>query len=918
VGSAELLTASGLLRPLVGRESELARLEGLLAKVRDGESAAVLVRGEPGIGKSALLEHLTAMASGFQVVRALGVEGEIDLPYAGLHQLCRSMLEKIGVLPEPQRDALSVAFGLTSGEVPDRYMVGLAALSLMSEVAAMNPLLCVVDDAQWLDAPTMQALAFVARRLGADLVGLVFASRERLEDLEDVPELELVGLNPLDARTLLDSTLTGRLDEYVRDRFLAETNGNPLAVLELPRALTTAEAATGIIRASAGSLSSRIEDSFRTQLEPLPDDTRRLLVLAAAEPLGDPLLLLHAASQLELSVEAADAAAEAGLFLIRERCSFRHPLVRSAVYTAATPHDRRTAHAALAEATDASIDPDRKAWHRAQATAVPDEDVASELERTAARAKARGGLAAAGTFLERSAMLTPEAGKRAQRALAAADTMFEAGAFDAVLNLLQATDSAQFDELQAARAQCLHALVVVMTSQKEKKEPLLQLLAAAERLGHLDPAAGRAVHLEALNQAFYLADAETLEAVVEAIDASPASGSGEVLEQILQGWAQMLGRGFPAGAESLSEAMVFLRDKAELQESELPSFYFAEGVARSLWDLDSWETITGRGVQVAREFGALLLLSRFLESWADVKIAMGDFSTATAAHVEADELAEVTRASGGDAFWLNAYRCEEIEALRRIDHEEREGKGTPAFCDYARALVYNGAGRYDSALEAAQRSCDRHATGAYSFALVELVEAAARSSQSERANLALEQLVERTRLAGTEWALGLEARATALLTDDPAAADALYTEAIERLGDAQARPDLGRAHLLYGEWLRRENRRSAAREHLRTAYTMFSEMGIAGFADRARRELTATGETARKRTPDTSSQLTPQEAHIAQLARDGLSNSEIGARLFISPRTVEYHLHKVFVKLDITSRGQLEHVLTEPRVPPPT
>jgi DNA-binding CsgD family transcriptional regulator len=795
--------------------------------------------------------------------------------------------------------------------VPDRYIVGLAALSLMSEVAAMNPLLCVVDDAQWLDPATTQALAFVARRLGADLVGLVFASRERLEDLEDIQELELCGLSPLDARTLLDSALVGRLDEHVRDRFLAETRGNPLAVLELPRALTAAEAATGIIRRSGGSLSSRIEDSFRVQLEPLPDDTRRLLVLAAAEPLGDPLLLFNAASHLELSVEAADAAAEAGLFHIRERCSFRHPLVRSAVYGAATPRDRRIAHSALAEATDATVDPDRKAWHRAQATAVPDEDVAAELERTATRAKARGGLTAAGTFLERAAMLTPEAGKRAERALAAADTMFEAGAFDAVLNLLRGADTAQFDELQAARAQCLHALVVVMTPHDEKKEPLLQLLAAAETLKQHDPAGGRAVHLEALNQAFSVTDPEILQAVVEAIEASPASESGEILEQILQAWAQMLGRGFPAGTDSLREAMVFLRDKPELQESELPSFWFTEGVARSLWDLDSWETITRRGVQVTREFGALLLLSRFLESWADVKIAMGDFSSATAAHAEANALAEVTRGSAGDAFWLNAYLCQETEALRRIDHEESEGKGTPTFSDYARALVYNGAGRYNYALEAAQRSCDRHATRAYSFALVELVEAAARSGQSERANLALEQLVERTQLAGTDWALGLEARATALLTDDPAAAEVLYREAIERLGDAHARPDLGRAHLVYGEWLRRENRRSAAREPLRTAYTMFSEMGIAGFADRARRELAASGERARKRAPDTRSQLTPQEAQIARLARDGLSNPEIGARLFISPRTVEYHLHKVFGKLDIKTRSELGRVLPE-------
>ena len=877
----------------------------------------MLVRGEPGVGKSALLGHLIASASGFQVVRAVGVEGEVDLPYAGLQQLCRSMLDTISVLPEPQRDALGVAFGLSQGDVPDRYIIGLAALGLMSEVSATNPLLCVIDDAQWLDPATTQALAFVARRLRADSVALVFASRERLQDLEGIREIELAGLSPQDALTLLDSTLIGRLDPHVRDRFLAETYGNPLAVLELPRALTTAEAATGVIRRSGGSLSSRIEDSFRAQLEPLPADTRRLLELAAAEPLGDPLLLLNAASRLGLTIEAADAAAEAGLFHIRERCSFRHPLVRSAVYASATQRDRRIAHGALADATDQNVDPDRKAWHRAQATAAPDEEVAAELERTAARAKARGGHAAAGTFLQRAAMLTPDASRRAERTLSAADTMFEAGAFDAVLDLLRTADIAQFDELQAARAECLHALVSVITLHhpEEKKDSLLQLLGAAERLKQLDPHAGRAVHLEALNQVFYVTDAAILDAVIRAIDASPADGSGEVLEQILHAWAQMLGSGFPAGADSLREVMVFLRDKPQLEDSDLPSLHFVEGVARSLWDIDTWETITRRGSELARESGALLLHSRFLNSWAHAKVAMGDFPSATAAYAEAQAIAEVTRGFAAEEsgpvspLWLDAYRFQETDALKRIDDDEREGNGASSFFNYARALVYNGAGRYNYAVDAAQRSCDQHALRIYSPALVELIEAAARCGQGERAHIALEQLVERTQLGGTDWALGVEARATALLTTDAAAAEALYEEAIDRLSRTHTRPDLARAYLVYGEWLRRENRRSAARDSLRTAYAIFTDIGIAGFAERARRELSATGEKARKRTSDTRDQLTPQEAQIARLARDGLSNPEIGARLFISPRTVEYHLHKVFGKLDINSRKELDRAL---------
>jgi hypothetical protein len=462
----------------------------LLATVRAGGSAALVVRGEPGIGKSALLEQLIASARGLQVVRAVGVEGEVDLPYAALHQLCRPMTRQIDALPQPQSDALQVAFGLAAGEAPDRYMVGLAALGLMSEAAATQPVLCVVDDAQWLDPETTRALAFIARRLGADSVGLVFATREVVEELGGVPEMHLDGLSAADARTILDSVLLGHRDDMVRERLLAEARGNPLALTELPRALTAAEAATGIARQSE-SLSTRIEASFRRQLELLPDETRRLLLVAAAEPLGDPLLLIRAAARLGLSVEAADAAEQAGLFRVRERCSFRHPLVRSAVYGAATPGERRAAHSAIAEATDARLDPDRRAWHRAQATPAPDEEVAMELEGTAARAKARGGLAAAGAFLERAAILTPDMRRRADRALAAAEVMYEAGSFDSAERLLRAIDARHLDELPLARAEGLGAEVSLARGEPttaERTELVLKLLDAAKRLQGRHPA----------------------------------------------------------------------------------------------------------------------------------------------------------------------------------------------------------------------------------------------------------------------------------------------------------------------------------------------------------------------------------------------------------------------------------------------
>jgi DNA-binding CsgD family transcriptional regulator len=905
---AERSAASGL-RPLVGREHELERLEALLTTVRDGRSAAVFVRGEPGVGKSALLSSLIASASGFQVVRAIGVEGEVDLPYAGLQQLCRSMIDTIEVLPEPQRDALRVTFGLESGEASDRYLVGLAVLSLMSEVAAAKPLLCIVDDAHWLDPPTTGALAFVARRLGADSVALVMASRETVDGLEGVPEMHLQGLAAAEASALLDSVLIGRLDDTVRERFLAETRGNPLALIELHRALTLAQSTTGSRPQADGSLSGRIEESFKRRLEPLPDDTRRLLVLAAAEPLGDPLLLLRAAAQLDLGTEAADAAEEAGLLDIRERWSFPHPLVRSAVYQSATQRDRRRAHAALADATDPQLDPDRRAWHRAQATPLPDEDVAIELERTAARAKLRGGLGAAGAFLERAAMLTPDVDKRVERALEAAEVKYEAGAIDAAESLLRAVNAGQINDLQAARAERLHAQVSLSRVGPEK-EAVLRLLAAADRLRQLDPSLGHAAHLEALRTGFNSGNREILSAIAQALDESPAPKSEAIVELLVRGWGQLLEQGFPAGTELLREATLALREKPQLEESDLPLLYFTEGITKSSWDLESWEMLARRTVQLARDSGALLMLPRALCSLAEAKVAAGEFSAAATAVAEAEAVSEVTGASlDWDSVWLQAWRFDETEALRRVAQEERRVAGSLPIFDYARALVYNGATRYEAALEAAQRSCDLHPLRTYSWALVELVEAASRCGRHEQATSAFQRLAERTRLVSTDWALGLEARSAALVSDDPAVAEPLYRAAVERLGHARTRPELARAHLVYGEWLRRENRRLDAREQLRTAHGMFSAIGIPGFAERARRELAASGESSRKRTDDTRADLTAQESQIARLASEGLTNPEIGAQLFLSPRTVEWHLRHVYPKLGISSRRELHTVL---------
>ena len=582
----------------------------------------------------------------------------MELAYAGLQQLCAPFLDRAERLPGPQRDALGTAFGLRDGDAPDRFLVGLAVLSLVSDVAEDRALVCIVDDAQWLDAASPQALAFVARRLGAESVGLVFAVREPGGErhFERLPELAVGGLDDRDAHELLATVLTGPLDERVRDRLVAETRGNPLALLELPHGWTPAELAGGFWLSDAPALSERIEQSFRERLAPLPPSTRLLLLVAAAEPLGDPVLVWRAAAELGIGPDAAAPAAAAGLVDLGAQVRFGHPIVRSAVKRAAAPEERQRIHRALAEATDADIDPDRRAWHRAHATVGLDEDVAAELERSADRARARGGLA---------------------------------------------------------------------------------------------------------------------------------------------NW-----RGRDAEAEALMEA---------------------------------------RRQDVVRR---------------------------------------------GEGLFLAAN-------------------------DWGGAIRYNGLGRYEDALAAAERAVEAAGgLGPSDLLLAELIEAAARSGRADRASRPLAQLAEIARAAGTDWALGTHARAAAMLAEGETV-ERLYREAIERLSHVNTRPTLARTHLLYGEWLRRAHRRVDAREQLRVAYAMLSEMGMEAFAERARRELLATGETVRKRTVETLDELTPQEVQAARLAADGQTNPEIGAQLFLSPRTVEWHLTKLFGKLGISSRKQLRSALSD-------
>ncbi len=907
------MVTEGPAEVLHGRRDEREALGGLLRAVRGGQSRVLVVCGEPGVGKTALLESAIGSASGFRVARAVGVESEMELAFAALQQLCAPMLDRLDRLPAPQQDALAVAFGLRTGNAPDRFLVGLAVLSLLAEVAEEQPLLCVVDDAQWLDLASAQALVFVARRLLAESVALILVTRDPGEALRGLPKLAVEGLRDGDARALLGSVLRVPLDERVRERLVAETRGNPLALLELPRGLTSAELAGGFGPPYALGLSGRLEDSFRRRFAGLPVDTQRLLMVAAAEPVGDPVLVWRAAGRLGIGVQAADDTD--GLLTIGASVTFRHPLVRSSVYRTASPEDRQAVHRALADATDPAVDPDRRAWHLAQATPGFDEDVASELERSAGRAQARGGLAAAAAFLERATELTPEPARRAERALAAAQAKHQAGAFDAALRLLAIAESGPLDELQRAQVALLRGQIEFAVHRGRDAPPLL--LSAAMRLEPLDIGLARATYLEALSAAISagrLGARDDVRRTAEAARRAPPSREPpRAPDLLLDGLAVLHTEGYAAGTPMLKRALRAFRSDELSSEEGIRWLWLACRTAMDLWDDESWFALSARQVQLARDAGALAALPLALNLRAGSHIFAGEFAAA-------DTLSEEARAVS-DAIanpdvpharvFLAAWRGQEAETSRLTAAGDRDatarGEGRTIGVDrYATAVLYNGLGRYDDALAAARKATEYPQDLAFfMWGLVELIEAAARSGKPELAADGLRRLSEKTRTIRTDWALGVEAQSRALVSEDDVVEN-LFREAIERLERTRVRVALARTHLLYGEWLRRERRRLDARQQLRHAHEMFTEFGMQAFAERARGELEATGEHARKRTVETRDDLTPQEAQISRLAAEGATNPEIAAQLFISPSTVDYHLRKAFRKLGVKSRHQLE------------
>ncbi|MFD1056102.1 helix-turn-helix transcriptional regulator [Terrabacter terrigena] len=898
---------------LVGRKRERAVLDRLLGAT-DGENGVVLVvHGEPGVGKTALLDYAAVAGQGFRVARTSGVEGEMELPFAALQQLCSPVLDLRERLPRPQRDALNVAFGLNAGAAPSPFLVGLATLGLLSEAAKDTPLVVIVDDAQWLDAGSQRALAFVAHRLFAERIALLFGTRQPSGGLTRLPELHVEPLGRRDANALLVSVLPAPLDDSVLDRVVAETRGNPLALLELPRGLTPTQLAGGFGLPANVPLSASIEVSFTRRLSSLPRDDRRLLLVAAADPVGDPELVRRAARYLGVPDTTVGVLESQGLLVFAPRVVFRHPLVRSAVYRAAGLHERRDVHQALAAATDPDLDPDRRAWHRAQGTATPDEEIATELERSAARAQARGGLAAAAAFLERAATLTPEPSRRATRALTAAETKVQAGALEDASQLLASAEATgSLNEFELARANLSRAQIAFVATHGSDAPALL--LEAAGRLSTLDPSLARQTYLDALSAALFAGrlaqpGARALEVAQAARTAPAPTLKGRGPDLLLDALTTLLSGSYTEAAPRLRRAVnAFGTDKFAAEQ--IRWMWLATIASVQLWDDAEWETLSERHIRIARTTGALGDLPLALTQRIYLHLLSGELEAAASLVAE---IQRVTDTTGSDlapygAVGLAAFRGDQAEASYLIERTRVEvrsrGEGIGlSVLDWATATLNNGLGRYEEALEAAQRVAPRDLNPSM-WIMAELIEAAVRAGTPEAAGAAQSRLASIAEATGTDWAAGIASRSAALIAEGPSA-EALYAAAVNRLGRTRIAVDLARARLLYGEWLRRERRRMDARAELRAAYELFSDFGMEAFAERARIELLATGEHARSRTVDISEQLTPREAQIAHLAAKGSTNREIASQLFISPNTVEYHLRKVFRKLEVKSRTQL-------------
>lgn len=908
----------------VDRQRELQLLAGLLEGARNGRSGVLVIRGEAGIGKTALLDETLDKASDIRAIHVRGAESEMELAYAGVQQLCTPLLGLVDRLPEPQHRAIRVALGLSESAPPNALLVGLAVLTLLGEAGAERPTACIIEDTQWVDKASLQTVAFVARRILADPVVLLFAIRDPWADrsLAGLPELNLRGLDDADARALLSSTMPGHLNRQVRENIIAEAGGNPLALTELHLALRPSALAGGYGLINAKPIAGRIEETFSERVRQLPYDTRVLLLIAAAEPTGNPAWLWAAAERLGIGVDAASAAETSGLVAVESRIRFRHPLVRSAVYHGALLSDRHQVHAALAEAVDGPAAGEHRAWHRAHATAIPDEEVAAELEQSADLARSRGGVSAAAAFLVCAADLTPDPNRRAQRAIEAAQAKLEAGAPQEAWELSVRAEDATDDALLRARVELLRAKLAFAASRGNDAPPLL--LAAAKRLENLDPVLARETYLEALMAAIIAGrlsvgqrDA-TRTVAAAARHAPPAARPPTSVDLLLEGLLVRILDGYVSAAPLLRTAIrqFCVEDAAGTAD---PRWHdITNRVSLDLFDQDTYDSLAARQLDKLRADDALTLLPVALTTLAGVYVQKGHFSEARALLEQAEAIRDSIGAPPQRYIEpiLAANRGQEQltrELVRAsIDCANERGEGFAiSVALYASAILDNSLGQYREALSSCQWALQHDDLGLSGYLLIEMVEAATHCGEDQVATDGLCQLDERAQASGTNTALGLAARSTALVSEGPAA-EAEYLSAIAYLERAPVALYRARTHLVYGEWLRRIHRRKDARRELRLAYDMFEPMGARIFAERTRHELETTGEFVSKPEQNAIVALTAQERHITRLAREGYTNPEIGAQLFLSPRTVEWHLGKIFGKLGVTSRRSLRNVPVEP------
>jgi DNA-binding CsgD family transcriptional regulator len=907
---------------LLDREHERKVLDDLVTAVQEGLGRTVVLYGEAGMGKTRLLEHMVASAPNLRSVSIAGVEAERDLGFAGLHRLLRPFLGRRSRLPKPQRDALGSAFGLQLETPADRFLVGLACLTLLADIAAEEGLVCVIDDAQWMDEESLGVLAFVARRLSADRIALVFGLRDREApsgSLAGLPAIPIGGLPDHAALELLSTRVGADIDTELAQRIVVETSGCPLALLELASELSDEQLRGGRTVSEPLPIGKRLEDHFLRQVEALDDAAQTFLLVAAAETSGDASLVRRVAADMGSDGLAEDAAVASGLLDTARGIKFRHPLVRSAIYGGAPLDLRRSVHNALAANIDPGVDPDRRAQHLAGAARGPDEALANELEEAAHRAGQRGGYSAESSFLLQAAQLTPDPQRQSARLLRAAVAALNAGLPHRGEALLEQARPGLTDPLLAAEAMRLDGRLRVPLAQPPTAPGLL--LAAARAFVPLDRSRARETLLEAVDAALvsqHFTVGTSLTEIAQVALATPAEGSSPqtVAGLLLDGAASLWGSSYGAAAPVLRQALGTLESDSVRPEDITSFFMLPTIVANELWDDEAYGRWVRRVEHIARDEGALLALQVSLLSLAKHATRAGRFAEAEAHY---DDAVEITRAMGGftDFYeWLKcdlyAWRGQEAETLQTAailtGASNAIGSAVPVeLAQVALATLALSSGRYADALEAVNPILDANAPrwACQVFSLG--VEAGIRAEDHAVADHCLAQLEERAPAAGTPWGLGQLARARAL-AQEADNAEEFFVEAVSYFEKTSVATDLAHTHLLYGEWLRRENRRQDARSELKVAYDKFSAMGAEGFARRAQIELEATGEKVRRRSVETQSDLTAQEAQVARLAATGATNPEIAARLFISANTVDYHLRKVFRKLGITSRRQLSTV----------